>query len=286
MGPGERTTVERHHPAGDLTFDVRLAGPPDGPPVLLLHGFPQTSQSWDDVVPTLVEAGLRTIAPDQRGYSPGARPTDIASYAFGELVGDVVALLDELGLDDVHLVGHDWGAAVSWGVAAFHPDRVRTVTTFSLPHLAAYNRAIRDDPDARERASYIGLLRQEGKAEEVLLEADAARLRAMYGDAVPPARVAAYLGHLLEPGALSAALAWYRAMDRSLAELPSVSVPTTFVWSDGDTAIGRAAADACGEHVTGEFEYVVLPDVTHWIPDEAPDAAARAILTRVGRDAD
>jgi pimeloyl-ACP methyl ester carboxylesterase len=266
---------------GGLTFDVRTLGPDDGEPVVLLHGFPETSLSWSAVAPVLAEAGFRVIAPDQRGYSPDARPTDVSDYAMEHLVGDVLGLADALGLDGFHLVGHDWGAAVAWVVAAHHGDRLRSLVAVSVPHLAAYNAALRGDSDQQERASYIGLMRQEGKAEDVLLEDDGRRLRAMYDGKIPATHVDAYVDFFLDRAALTGALAWYRAMTAALAETPSVSVPTTYVWSDGDWAIGRASAEACGEHVTGPFRFVELDGVSHWIPEEVPDDLAAAILERV-----
>ena len=268
--------------AGEMTFDVRLAGPEGGKPVMLLHGFPETSLSWSTVVPQLVDAGLRVMAPDQRGYSPGARPSDVADYTTDALAGDVVAIADSLGLDAFHLVGHDWGAAVAWVAAAKHGDRLQSLTAVSVPHLAAYGGALRRDPDQQQRASYIGLLRQEGKAEHVLLEDDARRLRVMYGDAVPASQAASYLAHLSRPGALTAALNWYRAMQADLASLPVVTVPTTYVWSDQDLAIGRVPAELCGDFVDADFRFVELVGVSHWIPEQVPDALAEAIIARVG----
>ena len=265
----------------DLTFDVRTLGPDDGEPVVLLHGFPETSLCWSAVAPMLADAGFRVIAPDQRGYSPEARPTAVAEYAMQHLVDDVLGLADALDLGMFHLVGHDWGAAVSWVVAANHGDRLRTLTAVSLPHLAAYNVALRGDSDQRERASYIGLMRQEGKAEDVLAEGDGRRLRAMYDGKIPATHVDAYVDFFHDRAALTGALAWYRAMTAELANLPSVSVPTTYVWSDGDWAIGRASAEACGEHVTGPFEFVELDGTSHWVPEEAPGELADAILQRV-----
>ena len=268
-------------PVRDLTFDVRTTGPDTGEPVLLLHGFPATSLTWSDVAPVLAEAGLRVVAPDQRGYSPGARPVGVEAYRTEALAQDVVDVADALGLDTFHLVGHDWGAAVAWCVAAHHGERLRSLTTFSVPHLAAYNRALREDADAQERAAYIGLLRQEGKAEALLLEDDARRLRAMYQGAVPERLVDAYVARLQEEGALTAALSWYRAMGADLGGLPDVRVPTTFVWSTDDLAIGRAGADACGDHVDADYRYEVLEGVTHWIPEQEPARAAAAVLARV-----
>ncbi|EME64035.1 MULTISPECIES: alpha/beta fold hydrolase [Rhodococcus] len=266
---------------GDLTFDVHTAGPVDGTPVVLLHGFPETARSWESVAPRLAEAGLRVLVPDQRGYSPGARPDGVAAYTIDLLVGDVIGLLDATGLDRVHLVGHDWGAAVAWQVAARHPDRISTLTAVSVPHLAAYGWALREDADQQARAAYIKLLRQEGKAEHVLLEDDARRLRAMYGDRVSRESIDEYVRVLSEPGALTAALNWYRAMTREFSELAPVRVPTTYVWSTADSALGRAGAERCGEFVDAPYEFVVLDDVSHWIPEEAPDALAKTILARI-----
>ncbi|MDI9991778.1 alpha/beta hydrolase [Rhodococcus ruber] len=266
---------------GDLTFDVHTAGPVDGTPVELLHGFPETARSWESVAPQLAEAGLRVLAPDQRGYSPGARPDGVAAYTVDLLVGDVVGLLDATGLDRAHLVGHDWGAAVAWQVAAHHPDRITTLTAVSVPHPAAYGWALREDADQQARAAYIKLLRQEGKAEHVLLEDDARRLRAMYGDRVSSESIDEYVRVLSEPGALTATLNWYRAMTREFAELAPVRVPTTYVWSTADSALGRAGAERCGEFVDAPYEFVVLDDVSHWVPEEAPDALAKAILARI-----
>ncbi|MDC3724907.1 alpha/beta hydrolase [Rhodococcus rhodochrous] len=264
----------------DLTFDVRVAGPRDGTPVVLLHGFPETSRSWTPVARLLVERGFRVIAPDQRGYSPGARPTGVEHYGVPALAGDVLGLLDEFGLDRVHLVGHDWGAAVAWYFAAHNPDRVSALTAVSVPHLAAYGWALREDADQRERSSYIGLFRQEGKAEELLLADDARRLRAMFTSAVDHDSVDHYVAAMSAPGALTAALNWYRAMTRDLDSTPPVRVPTTYIWSTADMAIGRAGAERCGEFVDAEYDFVVLPDVSHWIPEEAPDEIANAVTRR------
>ncbi len=267
---------------GELTFDVRLAGPEDGTPVMLLHGFPETSLSWSSVAPLLADAGLRVIAPNQRGYSPGARPTEVADYATDVLAGDAVAIADALGIGSFHLVGHDWGAAVAWVAAARHADRLLSLTAVSVPHLAPYGAAVAGDPDQQQRASYIGVFRKEGKAEHLLLENNAERLLAMYGDAVPTDQAAGYVAHLSEPGALTAALNWYRAMRADLSALPAVTVPTTYVWSDDDMAIGRVPAEQCGDFVDADYEFVELNGITHWIPEQAPEALAAAIIARVG----
>ncbi|MET0448325.1 MAG: alpha/beta hydrolase [Aeromicrobium sp.] len=275
-------TYDETHPVtvGDLTFDVRTTGPADGEPVVLLHGFPETSLSWTSVAARLADAGLRVIALDQRGYSPGARPTEVASYATGLLADDVIGVADALGIGTFHLVGHDWGAAVAWLVAGRHPDRVRTLTAVSVPHLTAYNAALRDDPEQQQKGSYIGLLRQAGKAEDLLLADGARRLTAMYGDDVPVALVVRYVAHLADPGALTAALNWYRAMGADLAETPRTQVPTTYVWGERDMAIGRVPAEACGDFVDADYRFVELDGIGHWIPEQAADSLAEAIIVR------
>jgi pimeloyl-ACP methyl ester carboxylesterase len=279
--PGQLLRVD----VGDLTFDVRADGPEDGRPVLLLHGFPQTSASWAAVTPQLTEAGLRTYAPDQLGYSPGARPADMDAYASTNLAQVTADLMTALDVPRADVVGHDWGAGVAWTLAAWHPDRVRSLTAVSVPHPAAYTAAYRADPEQKERSAYIRLFWQAGKAEEVLLADDARRLRRMLTGSegetgVPAEAVDEYVAVLSAPGALTAALNWYRAMGLG-PKVDPVDVPTTYVWSDGDVAIGRTAAEACANYVTGDYRFVELPGVTHWIPEQAPKELATAILDRV-----
>ena len=265
-----------------MTFDVRVGGPADGVPVLLLHGFPEHAGMWAAVVALL--PGHRTIAPDQRGYSPGARPAGVGAYRVTELVADAVGILDALGVGPAHVVGHDWGAVVGWQLAARRPERVRSLTAVSVPHPAAHAAAMRTDPEQQEMSRYIGLFRQPG-AEERLLADDARRLRRMLAggeqdSGIPAESIEEYVAVLSAPGALTAALNWYRAMS-SDTRVDPVGVPTTYVWSDGDVAIGRTAAEACANYVTGDYRFVELPGITHWIPEQAPEQLTRAILDRI-----
>ncbi|WP_369374097.1 alpha/beta fold hydrolase [Promicromonospora sp. Populi] len=264
---------------GELTFDVEVSGPQEGPPVLLLHGFPQSHRAFDAVVPRLHAAGLRTIAPDQRGYSPGARPSDVASYALPHLVADAVGILDALGIERAHVVGHDWGAGVAWQLAGTESERVASLTALSVPHLSAFGWAITNDPDQKHRSRYMDIFRSEGVAEDLLLADDAARLRAT----LPAGKADVYAGPLAERAALTGALSWYRANNLAADGAPPCPVPTTFVWSTDDSAVGRAGVDRCAEHVTGEYRFVELAGVSHWIPEEAPDAVAEAVLAHAAR---
>ncbi|MGU3435996.1 alpha/beta fold hydrolase [Actinomycetes bacterium M1A6_2h] len=271
-------------PLGNLTFDVDTYGPEDGIPVVMLHGWPATSASWSRVADALAPDNFRLIVPNQRGYSPDARPPAVADYRIEHLVDDVVGILNALGIASAHVVGHDWGSVVAWAVAARHADRVRSLVTVSVPHPGAYGWALAEDREQKVRGSYIGLLRQEGKAEDVLLADDCRRLRAMFDGAKDPSIVDAYLPVVGTRDGLTAGLNWYRAMTRDFADLPAVTVPTTFVWSNGDTAIGRAGVERCHEWVHADYRFVEL-EGSHWIPEDSPIALADAVRDRIGSGA-
>jgi pimeloyl-ACP methyl ester carboxylesterase len=266
-------------PVGDLTFDAVAAGPEDGRLVLLLHGFPQTSWSWRFVMAELAQAGYRAVAPDQRGYSPGARPEGVEAYRIPHLVGDVLGMLDALGAEQADVVGHDWGAAVAWQLAGRHPERVRTLTAVSGPHPRAVVAALRDDDDQRERSQYMKLFQVEGKAEEVLLRSQDSGLRTFFGGAEATADVERYVALMHEPGVLTKCLSWYRAQNLADIEgMGSIEVPTLYVWSDNDRALGATAAHATKEHVSAPYRFEVLHGVSHWIPEEAPGPLSAWLL--------
>lgn len=266
--------------SGELTFDVLRSEVPDGPQVIALHGFPQGARAWSGVAERLAQDDIGLVAIDQRGYSPGARPVGVEHYRDHLLSADVLAIADALGIGRFHLVGHDWGSHVAWVTAAAHPDRVQTLTAVSIPHPNAFGAALRKDPDQAKRSEYIRLFWQPGAAEEALLADDGAWLRTALAD-VDPADAEHYVSRLQEPGALTAALSWYRAMASNAKDPANVTVPTTFVWSDRDDAVGRVAAELCEQYVDGDYRFVELTGVTHWIPERAPGPLAAAIAERV-----
>ena len=267
--------------ADGVLLKVHDRGPVEGPIALLLHGFPQHVGCWDAVLPGLHDLGLRTLAVDQRGYRDSSAPDDPAAYALDRLVADVLAVVDASGAADVVLVGHDWGAVVAWALAAQAPERVRALVAVSGPHPRAFGEALRSSSDQQARSAYIRLFRDPDKAASVLLSDDARRLRAMFAG-VPAARVDDYLAPLLAPGALIGPLRWYAAMlGPEFAQVPAVGVPTTFVWSDADVAVSRDAADACARWVTGAYARVDLPGISHWVPDQAPQAVVDAVSARL-----
>jgi pimeloyl-ACP methyl ester carboxylesterase len=264
----------------DLTFDVWDIGPTDGELVVLLHGFPQTKAAWSEVAPPLAEAGYRVLAPDQRGYSPGARPTGRRHYTLDLLVGDVLALADAAGGSSFHVVGHDWGGAVAWGLAMWHPERLRTVTSLTVPHPKAFQRALFTSrqffsswyaiffqlPRVPEWGATFGPMRH-------LFE------RSLERSGLPEERRVDYQAALGGREAITAMLNWYRAapFTRS-SQLVSVGVPAMYVYATADVAIGRLAADLTARYVTGRYRYEVLQGMSHWIPEVAPDVVTKLLL--------
>ncbi len=269
---------------GELTFDVVEHGPADGDPVLLLHGFPQRASSWAGVSSRLAGKGFRCVAPDQRGYSPGARPVGARAYAMDELVADALAVLDDVAGPDgrAHVVGHDWGAAVAWALGAWHRDRVRTLTAVSVPHPAAMAKAVTTSDQAL-RSYYMALFQLPVLPERVLLAGDAAVLRRfLRHDGLPAEFLDHYIERMREPGALSAALGWYRALPFGARDgVGRVRVPTLHVWGARDFALNRTGTEATAQFVDAPYRLEVMDDVTHWVPELVPDRLAELIATHV-----
>lgn len=273
--------MERFTHAG-LTFDVRDEGPADGPAVVLLHGFPQDGGAYEGVVPPLAAAGLRVLVPDQRGYSPGARPPGRAAYAVPDLVADVVALLDAAGADRAVVVGHDWGGAVAWTLAARHPDRVAALVALSTPHPRALGRATAAGSQAL-RSSYMAAFQVPVLPERLLLAHDGARLRStLRHGGLPDALADRYVRRMAEPGALTAALGWYRALAvRPPGPVPPVRVPTTYLHGLHDPFFSPTAVRATRGLVAAPYRRVPLA-ASHWVPETRPEAVAEAVLSAAG----
>jgi pimeloyl-ACP methyl ester carboxylesterase len=261
--------------AGGFTFTGRACGPLNGRRILCLHGFPQTSWAWRDELWALGHAGCRAVAPDQRGYCKGARPSETTDYGTEHLIGDVIALADSMEMDRFDIVGHDWGGLLAWIVAVRYPDRVRSLSVVSTPHPLALQQALSGaDPEQAARNGATASLQEADAPERLLLgpEGNCSGLRHMLRETgLDDEDAEMYAAFLSEPGALTAALNWYRAMDPSvLAGLEPVRVPTMYVWSTDDAAIGRVAADGTREHVQAPYRFEVLEGVSHWIPETAP----------------
>nr|MDQ2728212.1 alpha/beta fold hydrolase [Actinomycetota bacterium] len=225
-----------------LSFDVVDSGPPDGPPVILLHGFPANPRSWERVTPALVGSGHRVLVPAQRGYSPGARPPRRRDYRVGELVDDVLALADQAGLDRFAVAGHDWGAVVAWSLAARCPERISAVAALSVPHPGAVRQALAGTQLAR--SWYMVFFQLPALPERILSAPLAARILERSG--LDAELAVDYVNYLRAPGALTAAVNWYRALpfEAVAGDQPGpVRVPTLYVWSTNDPFLGRRGAE-------------------------------------------
>jgi pimeloyl-ACP methyl ester carboxylesterase len=268
----------RHVALGPLTFTVDVSGPANGQPVLLLHGFPETRHMWRHHLEALGAAGYRAIAPDQRGYSSGARPSEEAAYATNLIVADALQLMEALGVSRYHLVGHDWGGQIAWLIAASHPERLRSLTIYSRPHPEAFIRAMKEDAAQAARSGHHRAFR-EGDAIARMRAADLKPLRtALRDQGVPDADANVYMSALLEPGAIEAAMSWYRAGSLSAAAVPKITVPTLYVWGKVDATVGRFAAERTADYVNGPYRFVEMEGAGHFLIDQFPDATSALTL--------
>lgn len=273
--------------ANGLRFRTLAAGPQDGEPILLLHGFPEGADSWTPQLETLGAAGMRAVALDLRGYGGSDAPQDPAAYSIGNLVADVTGVLDALGWKSAHLAGHDWGSLLGWSVVSRHPVRIRTWTALSVGHPVAVAEAAFTDPDQKQRSAYILLLREVGRAEAVLSADGYERLRTMYRmgpdpDAIPAGLIDRYLAGFARPGRLTAALNYYRTALPELApSMGPVTVSTRLLWGTADPALGPAGTRATASRVEGPYRLIELDGAGHWLQFERPAEVAAHILDHV-----
>lgn len=259
-----------------LVFPVLDAGPRGSDKaVVLLHGFPQDSSAWGQVTPRLHTAGLRTLAPDQRGYAATATPRSRRGYAVRELSLDVLALLDVAGIERAHIVGHDWGGAVAWHLAARHTARVSTVTVLSTPHPAALTWSLTRSRQAL-MSGYMGAFQLPVLPERYL----APRLYGFYrSSGMPQERALRYAARFADPSSLTGPLGWYRALSLTRTRFGRSRVPTTYVWGTDDMALGGVAARRTAHYVAADYRFVELP-AGHWLPETHPELVAEEILRR------
>jgi pimeloyl-ACP methyl ester carboxylesterase len=277
------TITTRELQAKGMTFTCREAGS-DGEPVIMLHGFPETSHMWIPLLERLTAEGYRGLAPDQRGYSPGARPEGAENYQYGDIASDVFALADAWGAERFHLVGHDWGAGAGWAAVAMNPGRIASWSALSVPHIGAFGRAIREVPEQAEKSQYITLFQQEGVADAALAANDFAALKGIWS-ASPPEQVAEYLRVFSQAGAITAALNWYRGsrgldpVDTSVTFGP-VDVPSLLIWGNTDMAIGRQGVENAAEFMRGPYTFVEL-DAGHWLIQEQPERVCDEVVEHI-----
>jgi len=263
----------------NLSHFVRDSG--EGTPVILIHGFPDTGDLWRNQVSALNAAGYRTIVPDMRGRGQTSQAAVVGDYGLISIVGDVIAILDALDIPKAHVVGHDWGSAVAWLVAALNPSRATSLTAISVGFPAASTASA--SLESHQKAWYRYMV-QFPEAEEIFQRNDWRMLRLLLDGT---ADTDTYIQTLSQPGALTAGLNWYRAnlnpasMLADRPPLPRVSAPTLGIWSDGDNYLTEAAMQSSGDFVDAEFRYERLEGVDHWIPTGAPDKLNELLLSHL-----
>ena len=278
MPASEQITISPH-----LTFDAISAGQPGAPLVLLLHGFAESMHCWRAQVAALGDMGYRAVAPSQRGYSPGARPDprEFSHYLIDRLMDDAMAIVAASGYGDArfHLVGHDWGGSIAWGLADRHHERLASLTILSRPHPNAFNRALQmtDGEQAQRSQHHKAFL--EPDAADVVLADNAKWLRdRLAANGVPAAAIEAHLSVLGNKDAMEAALAWYRARGAIRGPLGPIRVPTLYIWGDADDTVGRIAAEGTVDFIAAPYRFEVLPGVGHFAADQAPERVSELLL--------
>jgi pimeloyl-ACP methyl ester carboxylesterase len=269
---------------GDVTLHVAEAGPEDGRPVVLLHGFPEFWYGWRHQIDALAAAGYRVVAPDQRGYNLSDKPAGAAAYDIDSLARDVVGLADAIGEERLLLVGHDWGASVGWRVASHFPGRVEKFVALAAPHPAVWFKAMRDNRAQRKKSRYVGVLRLPVLPEFLMQQGNFKALATALREAKRPeafsdSDIERYRAAWSEPGALTAMINWYRApqaKDWRAGEIGRIKTPILILWGEQDKygvpELAEESARLC------ESATLVRLDATHWVQHDEPERVSGMVI--------
>ena len=282
-----------------VTLNVALAGPEDAPPVILLHGFPESHRTWRGVAP-LLEDGFRVIMPDQRGFAGSDRPLDVHEYETDKLIGDIFALAEALGVERFALVGHDWGGAITWPAAMRNDPRLTKLAIVNAPHPLIFQKSLIEDADQRAASQYINWFRVPGAEKAIEAMGFEAFFQKTFMSHVELASVSEeekqqYIAEWSQPGGMLPMLNWYRATklivpppgatiavpDFLLRAFPRIHIPTLVVWGMKDPALLPLQLAGL-EALVDDLTVVKLPDAGHFAPWEAPDQVASALRDFLG----
>jgi pimeloyl-ACP methyl ester carboxylesterase len=269
---------------GRIELHAIAAGPPDGPLVVLLHGFPEFWYSWHKQIGPLVAAGFRVIVPDQRGYNKSSKPRGAASYSLSGLTSDVLAIADQLGQDRVFLAGHDWGAAVAWGAALLHPRRVAKLVILNVPHPSVMRRYLKTNHRQLRRSWYMFFFQLPWLPEAAFSAFDfrlgvRALRRSSRPDTFSAEDLAQYRAAWSEPGAPTGMINWYRAAFRYPSKFPdsTVHVPTRILWGERDAfLLSDMAHDSL--RYCDNAELYTFPKASHWLQHEEPARVSELLI--------
>jgi len=271
--------------AGDLHFRARvfnLQGKGDA--IILLHGFPQTSISWEPFFEAAKTLDYKIIAFDQRGYSPNARPKGIDAYTTQYLVNDLFAVADSIGIERFHLAGHDWGSAIGWAAVMSRPDRILSWSALSVPHPLAFFESLRSNKMQQKKSRYFVFFRMRWLPELIMIFGNLLFLRRWMYRWMPKNHQYEYLSVFSEFGALSAALNWYRAMGKSekFSYKPIINLPVLFIWGNRDPAIAKASVELQDQYIQGPYKKIEM-SAGHWLLERRTEEVIEAILMHINQ---
>ncbi len=280
-------SLVEHHliKTNGVTLHVVTAGPADGEPVILLHGFPEFWYGWRHQIPALVEAGYRVIVPDQRGYNQSDKPQGIENYTLDKLAADVVGLMDALGYRQVYLVGHDWGAVVAWSVGIMYPERLKRLTIMNVPHPSVFQRYVRSNLHQMLKSWYVFSFQMPVVPEWLFaMGGYSMGVRAIKGSGKPDTfsddDMERYREAWAHSGALTGMINWYRAIVQKppkLSDNVRVRVPTLVMWGKQDAFLSAEMAQLSVE-MCDDGQLVMIDDATHWVQHDAAEQVNSLLL--------
>ena len=262
----------------NFTFNCRVSGVEnEGEAVILLHGFPETSRMWYQLIPILANEGFKVIAPDQRGYSQGARPSKISDYTIDKLSKDITDIADAFQLEKFHLIGHDWGSAVGWYTVSINADRIISWTALSVPHLDAFFESIATDKEQQRKSQYMSFFKKPILPELYFKIFGYKYLKDIWRKSSTLEKEK-YLEVFKQRGALKSSLNWYRAnINNSNKLIGNIDTPTLILYGIKDMAIGEKSVDESAKYLKGEYNIEKL-DVGHWLIQESFESVSNSIL--------
>ena len=262
----------------ELTFNCRVSGLDNsGETIILLHGFPETSRMWYNLMKVLSDSNYRVIAPDQRGYSPGAKPLEIEDYTIDLLSQDIIDIADAFSVEKFHLVGHDWGSAVGWALASNKKERVLTWTALSVPHLDAFSDAMENDEVQAKKSGYISFFRMRFLPEFYFKVFNYKNLKRIWTQSSDD-EINHYMDIFSQKNTLKTSLHWYRAnFPSNSRRVGDIHVPTLIIYGKNDMAVGETAVDESEKYLKADYE-IKKVDAGHWLIQESFDEVSEYIL--------
>jgi len=275
-------------PTNGIRLHTALAGPEDGEPVFLLHGFPDAWFGWEAQIEPLAEAGFRVLTPDQRGYNLSDKPKGVSSYQMDTLGDDILGLADVFGYDRFHLAGHDFGAMVGWNLAIRYPERLKRLAIANVPHPAVMKNYLRSHPSQMLKSWYAFFFQLPGIPERVVKANNWQFLISALPDDLDIDKRDRYRKAWDQPGAMTSMINWYRAslqQMRTSTETSKIQVPTLVLWGQQDPHLSHEMAPLSVD-LCEAGRLVMFEDATHWVMHDKPREVSQLLVEQFRREGD